>query len=742
MQFFRYAAVVVLLFLYGGHVQAASGDPCTTAGSLPGIEDAVGACVAVPTPDYGISCAAGTYYDGASCVAAPPAYASCSDAGYYYDGASCVANPTSQYQACQSSGATSTTHFFNGTSCVANGSTSPGICESPSTWNNGQCASPAIVPSIPAAPTGSLGNAASSLAPIVAPGAHGSQQPVCINSAPIIGAGMLVITGSTLCYGTAADASGTSIYAYHTQDGSMQGGVIQTNTWNGLNVQDLFAQGDITALGKLSVFGGAQIYSADGNSGVVVVNGQVMSASSAGNNAASHVVTPVGIVSSVTDGTANTSQTINAGQASIASTNGSNSGSLTVAANALSGTVTDGTATTSQILSADQASIASTNGSDSGSLVVASNKLSGTIADGSATTSLVIEANQADLASSNGSNSSLLSLSDSQALVRASNGVAHTQSNATANSYVIEAASSIATSRVNVDSSSINLISGHGGTMASNGMTGTTSGVGSGAIQINQSAQSIAANTTIGNLLEGKTYQNKVNGNLFVDGNVYINGTLEYVSSNAATTTVTSTAGSSILGASLSTSGGTSTVMKDTDATHATVDGNGKIALIPGVSAQSSSALTLTNGLGNTHGFIVNETQATMSGGINSSSLTLNDNGATFSNSSTGQPVQVHGVADGTHDFDAVNVRQLKKVNSQLSSGIAGIAAMANIPHVDPGKRFALGAGVGHYQSATALAIGSSYRVTPNTVIRASVSGVDNGSSRTTTYGLGVGVSW
>ncbi|HCT5754272.1 TPA: YadA-like family protein [Pseudomonas aeruginosa] len=335
-----------------------------------------------------------------------------------------------------------------------------------------------------------------------------------------------------------------------------------------------------------------------------------------------------------------------------------------------------------------------------------------------------------------------ISTSSSQIINRANNGNSYSQATAGTGSYVIEASNGPLTSRVNIDSSAIQLISGQGGSMASNGMSGNTSGVGSGALQIHQSAQTIAHNATIGNLLEGKSYQNKVNGNLFVDGNVYINGTLEYVSSNAATTTVTSTAGSSILGASLSTSGGTSTVMKDTDATHATVDQNGKIALVPGVSAQSSSALTLTNGLGNTHGFIVNETQATMSGGINSSSLTLNDNGATFSNSATGMPIQVHGVADGTHDFDAVNVRQLKKVNNQLSAGIAGTVATANIPHVDTGKNFSIGAGIGNFQGATALAIGSSYRIRPDTVLRASVSGVDSGSSRTTTVGMGIGISW
>lgn len=765
MPLFRYAAIV-LLFLYGGYAQAAPGDTCTVGG-MPGTEDASSACVAVPTPDYGISCAAGTYYNGTSCVAAPAAYASCSNTGYYYDGASCVANPTSQYLACQSSGATSSTHFFNGSSCVANGSSTPGTCESPSTWDSGQCATPAVVPTIPTAPSGSLGTAASSLAPIVAPGANGSQQPICVNSAPIIGAGMIIIAGSTLCYGTAADLSSTSIYAYHTDNGASHGGVIQTNTWNGLNVQDLFAQGNITALGQLSVYGGAQIYSPDGNSGVVVVNGQVLSASSNGSNVASHAVTPTGVISAVTDGTATTSQTINAGQANIASNNGSNSGSLTVASNQLAGTVTDGTATTSLKIEADKAGIVSTDGGNSGTFDISSTQATTTVIGATSTANQTISASQASTSVRNGSGlSSVSSTADktsiltqsglganptdytsidsstTQIINRANSGNSYTQTTASSGNYIIEASNSVITSRVNVDSSNINLISGYGGTMATNGTTGTTSGIGSGAMQIHQSSQAIGQNATIGNLLAGKTYQNKVNGNLFVDGNVYINGTLEYVSSNAATTTVTSTAGSSILGASLSTSGGTAVVMKDTDATHATVDQNGKIALTPGVSAQSSSAMTLTNGYGNTHGFIVNETQATMSGGINSSSMTLNDNGATFSNSATGMPIQVHGVADGTADFDAVNVRQLRQTREQLAAGIAGISAMSNIPNVDTGKKFSLGAGVGHYQNATSLAIGSSFRVNPNTVIRATVAGTDGGSSRTTTYGLGVGVSW
>ena len=166
------------------------------------------------------------------------------------------------------------------------------------------------------------------------------------------------------------------------------------------------------------------------------------------------------------------------------------------------------------------------------------------------------------------------------------------------------------------------------------------------------------------------------------------------------------------------------------------MDQNGKITT--GVVGQTTGSLVVTNGIGESHGFVVDETSATMSGGLRSTSLTLNDNGARFSNSATGAPVRVTGVADGNHDFDAVNYRQLK----QVAAGVAGTSAMANIPQVDPNKTFAIGAGLGHYQSQTALALGGSYRVAQNAVIKASVSLVDSGSDKTTVYGIGAGMSW
>ncbi len=230
----------------------------------------------------------------------------------------------------------------------------------------------------------------------------------------------------------------------------------------------------------------------------------------------------------------------------------------------------------------------------------------------------------------------------------------------------------------------------------------------------------------------GASYVNRLQGNTLVDGNMYINGTLIYTSNSSASTTVTS--GTSILSDATQSTNGQMTIV-NTGGSGAAVDQNGKITT--GIVDQSTASLTLTNGVGNTHGLVVTETQATLSGGTNSTSLTLSDNGARFSNSTNGAPVKVTGVADGSHDFDAVNFRQLKGV----AAGVAGTSAMANIPQVDQNKRFALGLGLGNFQSMTAVALGASYRASENIAVRISASTV-GGVRKSTAVGAGVGISW
>ena len=112
----------------------------------------------------------------------------------------------------------------------------------------------------------------------------------------------------------------------------------------------------------------------------------------------------------------------------------------------------------------------------------------------------------------------------------------------------------------------------------------------------------------------------------------------------------------------------------------------------------TTAAMVVTNSAGNTHGIVVQEEKTVVSGGTSSSSLTLADNGATFSNSATGRPIQVHGVADGTADFDATNVRQ-------VYSGLAAVLAATPELRLEPGKTGA-GIGLGSYGGFHAVGFG------------------------------------
>lgn len=66
---------------------------------------------------------------------------------------------------------------------------------------------------------------------------------------------------------------------------------------------------------------------------------------------------------------------------------------------------------------------------------------------------------------------------------------------------------------------------------------------------------------------------------------------------------------------------------------------------------------SLVNSTG--HGVVVSDTATVISGGTTSTTLTLDDTGATFADTVTGGPALVHGVADGVVATDAVNKGQL-----------------------------------------------------------------------------------
>lgn len=152
-------------------------------------------------------------------------------------------------------------------------------------------------------------------------------------------------------------------------------------------------------------------------------------------------------------------------------------------------------------------------------------------------------------------------------------------------------------------------------------------------------------------------------------------------------------------------------------------------------SATQPVTLTSTNSMGNTHGIEIFDNRTVLSGGAHSTSLTLDDNGATFRDVQTGAPVRVMGIADGVGEFDAVNLRQLNDVKR----GIAATNAIANIPQVESGKVFALGIGIGGFDGQSALAVGASLRFAPSAMLKASVGGVNGGKA---SYGVGAAISW
>jgi hypothetical protein len=149
--------------------------------------------------------------------------------------------------------------------------------------------------------------------------------------------------------------------------------------------------------------------------------------------------------------------------------------------------------------------------------------------------------------------------------------------------------------------------------------------------------------------------------------------------------------------ASMYVTGGSSVTATNNQLTAQTADGSG-LTVYNGVSAPGATQVTLLNSSG--HGLTINTDSTVLSGGTHSTSLTLNDYGATFSNN--GSPARVTGVADGVNQYDAVNFGQLQK--SYI--GIASVSALAAIPNTMPGKRFAIGAGYGYFENESALALG------------------------------------
>lgn len=108
---------------------------------------------------------------------------------------------------------------------------------------------------------------------------------------------------------------------------------------------------------------------------------------------------------------------------------------------------------------------------------------------------------------------------------------------------------------------------------------------------------------------------------------------------------------------------------------------------------------------------------------INVGDITINENNIDMNNN------KIINVAEGTAGTDAVNVNQLKKVEQNITNKVnkldgkinkvgAGAAALAALHPLDfdPDEKLSFSAGVGHYEDATAAAIGAFYQPNDDTL--------------------------
>lgn len=147
------------------------------------------------------------------------------------------------------------------------------------------------------------------------------------------------------------------------------------------------------------------------------------------------------------------------------------------------------------------------------------------------------------------------------------------------------------------------------------------------------------------------------------------------------------------------------------------------------------TSVTTGNSTLNNDGLTINNSEGKVGTTITNSGIKIAANGdnthaveVTNSNISMGGQ-QIHDVAPGTSDTDAVNVSQLKglvsgvdgavnKLNNRLNRVGAGAAALAALHPLDfnPEEKWNFAAGFGHYVNANAGAIGAFYQPNEDTL--------------------------
>ncbi|MCK2182076.1 YadA C-terminal domain-containing protein [Hafnia paralvei] len=94
---------------------------------------------------------------------------------------------------------------------------------------------------------------------------------------------------------------------------------------------------------------------------------------------------------------------------------------------------------------------------------------------------------------------------------------------------------------------------------------------------------------------------------------------------------------------------------------------------------------------------------------------------------------------DSVQHHQAEQDSRINENKKQASAGISAAFAQANIPQVTDSQQFAVGAGVGGYDSENAIAVGASFHATQNTIVKMTVS---DDTQNNFGYGAGVSVGW
>ncbi|MBN1974593.1 MAG: YadA C-terminal domain-containing protein, partial [Sedimentisphaerales bacterium] len=300
------------------------------------------------------------------------------------------------------------------------------------------------------------------------------------------------------------------------------------------------------------------------------------------------------------------------------------------------------------------------------------------------------------------------------------------------NELIVDSASARLANSTNTNSIAVNSTQTTvTGTTAINGNTTITSTNGSHALSVTNSntlieggaviysgdgtnnSISVSGNTNNNTLVVGDTqtgnvginsfnYGTEVTGGMLIEGDLGVNGSIYSLNPTASATVNVANNGMTITGAE-----NTVVLQADNDA----LDTNFRSAL---TMVPTSTSLLVNTDTGESHGIEITQSSTVISGGTSTTTLTLDDNGATFADEDTGAPIKVTGVANGTGTYDAVNYGQFTSELGRLDdriddsySGIASVAAIAAVPSPVSGKNLSVGLGFGNFKSESAIALGA-----------------------------------